>query len=92
MSVRHLALVVDLTGLSPSCKLLLYALAIAATPDGHALVTNTELQRSTGLSERAIRDNMAKLRKTGTVRTLPGTYNHHVLRLDPELRWPLGGQ
>jgi hypothetical protein len=89
MSVRHLALVADLVGISPSCKLLLYGLAIGATPDGHSLLTGSELRTLTGLSERAIRDNMAKLRKVGTIRTLPGTYNHHTLHLDPQLRWPL---
>jgi DNA-binding IscR family transcriptional regulator len=79
MSTKHLALAADITGLPPTCKLLLFGLGHCATPDGNALVTTSELTRITGLSDRAIRANMNKLRKLGYVRTAEGTHNNHQI-------------
>jgi hypothetical protein len=65
MSIKHLALAADITGLPSTCKLVLYALAMSADIWGAFNVTNTKLQELTGLSERAIRTAMRKLEALG---------------------------
>lgn len=65
MSVRHLAAIADLTGLSPACKLVLYGIAISACPLGRATLTYAQLHRLTGLSERALRNNVRHLEQLG---------------------------
>lgn len=82
MSTKHLALAADITGLTPTCKLLLFGLGHCAMPNGLALVTTMGLAHITGLSDRAIRTNMNKLRKARLVRTTPGTHDHHTLTFE----------
>lgn len=67
MSAKHLAAAADIQGLPPTCKLVMYALAMAADWHGYARVTNAQLQRLTGLSERAVRQNCRHLQSLGII-------------------------
>lgn len=82
MSVRHLALVADVTGLPPTCKLVLYALAISANLDGEVIITNPQLRQRTGLSERTVRNVMHRLRELGW---LDAHAPFHITLKDPTL-------
>lgn len=75
MSVRHLTAVADVTGLPPTCKLLLYAMAVSADPRGYAVTATKTMIRLTGLSERSIRDNLAVLKKLGLVEKKSGSFH-----------------
>jgi len=72
MSVRHLAAVVDLVDVPPTCKLMLYAMAINADQRGWSSISNTGLRRATGLSERSVRDTISKLRELGFIEKSSG--------------------
>lgn len=74
MSYKHLAVAADITGIPPTCKLLLYALSVRANGDGHCPATNAQLQELTGLSERAIRSNLRKLEKLEIIAREPYGY------------------
>jgi hypothetical protein len=67
MSVKHLALVADITGPSPTCKLVLYALAVASDEKGRSVAPYHRLEQLTGLSERAIRSSLRTLEQRGLV-------------------------
>jgi hypothetical protein len=75
MSVRHLAAVGDVQGLAPTCKLLLYGMALNADARGYSVTSIKTLIRSTGLSERSIRDNLTQLRKLGLVEKKSGAFH-----------------
>ena len=79
MSVRHIATVADVTGLPPTCKLLLYAMAVSSDARGYAITGTSTLIRLTGLSERSIRDNLAQLRNLGLIEKKSGSF--HKLNL-----------
>jgi DNA-binding transcriptional regulator PaaX len=68
MSVKHLALVADITTVSPTCKLVLYGLSIHADSDGNAALSYSEMRKATGLSDRAIRTTIRKLESYGLLR------------------------
>jgi hypothetical protein len=72
MSVRHLAAVAELSDISPTCKLLLYGLAVNADPTGWSTATGASMKRLTCLSERAIRENMKLLRDAGFIEKSSG--------------------
>lgn len=91
MSVRHLAQVADVTGLSPTCKLVLYGISVNAGPDGHASLTNEQLRHATGLSERTVRAVLADLERKQLVRRHT-TRTHLWLNLGGDnapMRWPV---
>lgn len=67
MSVHHLSAVADLSDLPPTCKLVLFGMAIDADRRGYVRTTNPMMQQRTGLSERAVRDTMKKLIGMGYV-------------------------
>lgn len=63
MSVKHLAAVAELSDIPPTCKLVLYGLAVDAAGSGHVTRSAAPVMQRTGLSERSVR---------GTIKTLIG--------------------
>ncbi len=63
MSVRTLAAVADLSDTPPTCKLVLYGLAIEADGIGMVAVSYERMMQRTGLSERSIRGTLRTLEK-----------------------------
>lgn len=90
MSVRHVARVADITGLSPTCKLMMYGLAVNAGPDGHAVMNNEQLRHATGLSERTVRSVLADLEKRRLITRGQSRLNIQINDTDNQpLRWPV---
>lgn len=67
MSVHYLSAVADLSDLPPTCKLVLYGLAVDADGHGTNATTNARLRQRTGLSERAVRATLRSLEQRGLV-------------------------
>lgn len=80
MSVHHLAAVADLVGIRPTCKLLLYALALDAGQSGAVVATYGRLIQLTGLSERALRDNIASLLHQGRIIRMQNVAGGYIIR------------
>jgi DNA-binding Lrp family transcriptional regulator len=72
MSVRHLAALADLANVPPTCKLVLFALALNSDPRGWSTASNAGLRRTTGLSERSVRETLKKLRALGYIEKQTG--------------------
>jgi CTP-dependent riboflavin kinase len=63
MSIRHIAAVADLVGLSATRKAILFSLAIDADAEGVVKVHRKQLSERAGVSERTLRSNLQWLVK-----------------------------
>lgn len=71
MSVRTLAAVADLKATTPTCKLVLFAMAINADQHDTTSMSYADLCRVTCLSERAIRNAVRTLERRKHLAIVP---------------------
>ena len=86
MSIRIMSSVFDSKTLKPTERLVMLALADHADDSGRCYPSNSRLQERTGLSERAIRQNVQTLRESGHLTVIFGAgqagANVYILRAD----------
>ncbi len=81
MSLRHIIAVADLSGLTPTSKAVLYALAIDANAQGHVELRRPEVRRAAGCSERTLRGQLVSLEHRGKFRWTGETRSFLTLTL-----------